>query len=464
MWPKFRARRGVAVASLPIAISTVLSARSASAEPMPSDPLADVPAPRAADVREDELALEKAVTREALHLVAIAKSPALRAGAHRVRAIAASARADSSLPEPMLMADVWQVPVSRPWALGDAQMIMLSLSQSFPAPGVRGMREEARLAEARAEAALVRAEARELVRAVDQAFVDYAEATRRLEVRRRHRDVVARMLELSKARLPSSASLSDVAQAEVELARADIEIANEEQAVEVAQRKLNGLLAREPGAKLGPPILEAPSTSQASLEDVVARAHANRPELEALEHRKDAQDLAAKASDREATIPSFSVTGSYFPPSGMMREHGFGVGVALSLPWLWGGRRDAVTAAQERAQAEISALEAERVRVGSDAAILTTQVKRAEQQYLLLGERALPASLRARSAAEAGYAAGTTDLFAWLRAARAVVELEMEIVTVRAALDRALFNLDFAAGGRLPRAPLADFEGAEDAR
>lgn len=465
MWPKFRARRVAALASLPLAISTALIARSAEADAKDSrSSLAGPTSSEAANVQADERALEEAVTREALHLVAIAKSPALRAGAHRVRAIATSARAESSLPEPTFMADVWQVPVSRPWALGDAQMIMLSLSQSFPAPGVLGMREEAKLHEAKAEAALVRAEARQLVRAVDQAFVDYAEATRRLEVRRRHREVVARMLDLSRARLPASTSLSDVAQAEVELARAEIEIANEERAVEAAQRTLNGLLAREPEAKLGPPVWEAPSTAKVPLDEITARAREERPELEALESRKRAQELEVKAADREATLPSFSVTGSYFPPTGAMREHGFGVGVSLSLPWLWGGRRDAVTAAQERARAEIASLEAERIRVGSDAAVLTTQLKRAEQQYLLLGERALPASLRARDAAEAGYAAGQTDLFAWLRAARAVVDVETEIVTARASLERALFDLDFAAGGSLPREPLADFEGAENAR
>lgn len=465
MWPKFRARRAAALASLPIAISTAFGARSAAADPIhPIGSLADTKSSEAAEVRAAERALEETVTRDALHLVAIAKSPPLRAGAHRVRSLAIAARAESSLPEPTFMADVWQVPVSRPWALGDAQMIMLSLSQSFPAPGVLGMREEAKLHEAKAEAALVRAEARKLVRALDQAFVDYAEATQRLEVRRRHRDVVARMLDLSRAKLAASVSVTDVAQAEVELARADIEIANEERAIEAARRRLNGLLAREPEAKLGPPVWEAPSTAKVPLDEIVARADAERPEIEALESRKRAQELEAKAAEREATLPSFSVTGSYFPPTGAMREHGFGVGVSLSLPWLWGGRRDAVTAARERARAEMANLEAERIRVGADAAVLTTQAKRAEQHYLLLGERALPASLRARDAAEAGYAAGKTDLLTWLRTARAVVDVETEIVTARASLERALFDLDFAAGGRLPRAPLADFEGAEDAR
>src|SRR5690606_13953074 len=135
-------------------------------------------------------------------------------------------------------------------------------------------------------------------------------------------------------------------------------------------------------------------------------------------------------------------------------------GVSLALPWLWGGRKDAAKAAQERARAEALALDAQRIRITANVTTLTSRAKRAEQQYLLLGERALPASLRARQAAEAGYAAGKSDLVTWLRAARAVVELEMELVAARASLDRALFDLDFAAGGTLPRAPLADFGGA----
>lgn len=412
----------------------------------------------------EEADLSGPVRRETLAHVAIARSPALVAGARRIRAITARAKAETSLPEPELMADIWQVPISRPWAIGDAQMIMLSISQSFPAPGVRGLRERAALTEARAEAQTVVAKARALIRSLDAAFVDYVEATLRHEAMLHYRESVSQMLELAQARLDAGGSLADIARAEVELARADIDIAKEEQQIEKARIKLNGLLAREPSAPIGPPVIDEPSTVRISMEDLVARSKQARPELAALESRREAEILSAEASRKEANLPSFGVGLSYFPPSGMVRDHGIGASFSMSLPWLSGAKKNEAKAFEERAAAEASELDDERIRLGSDAALFATNAKEAEQQYRLLIEKALPMGLRSREAAEAGYAAGQSDAFAWLMAAREVAKTKLDIANARASLERALAELDFIAGVKLPREPLIAFEGADDAR
>lgn len=474
MLPRFSAERAIALASLTFAFTSGCAASSSQTNALIREAEVSLPPKASGDAARSEPAAASRSTEEAdlagpvdpamLARVAIANSPALMAGARRVNALAASAKAEGSLPEPELAADIWQVPLSRPWALSDAQMIMLSVTQSFPAPGVLGMREEAKAHEAKAEAKMVIASARELIRSVDQAFVDYLEATLRHRARLRHREVVARMVELAQRRLAAGSSLSDIAQAEVELARADIEVAAEERATSAAKIKLNGLLSREPEAKLGPPVIEAPSTVHMTVEEIVTRARIARPELEAAASRSEAQSLLARASEREANIPAFTLGASYFPPSGAMREHGFGASVSMTLPWLSGAKKNGAKAEEERAAATLAELSGERIRVGADAATLAIAVSRAEQQYLLLGEKALPAGLRAEKAAEAGYSAGKSDAIAWLLAARAVVDVQMELVTARASLDRALADLDFAAGEKLPREPLPLFEGADDAR
>lgn len=476
MLPTHPAERVIALASLTILFTTGCASSSAQAQALIREAEAPVPvthigngdnernANTQAKPVSEEADLSGTVDRATLAQVAIARSPSLLAGARRVRALTASAQAESSLPEPELTADIWQVPVSRPWAIGDAQMIMLGISQAFPAPGVRGLREEAVAHEARAEAKMVLASARELVRSVDHAFVDYVEATLRHRARLRYREVVERMVELAKARLATGGSLSDVTQAEVELARAEIDLAAEERAIETAKIRLNGLLSREASAPLGSPFIEEPGMVRLPTQEIVARAHAARPEIEAASSRREAQVLSARASRKEANIPSFRLGASYFPPSGMMREHGFGASVSMTLPWLSGAKKHGATAAEARAEAEAAELDGSRVRIASDAATSAAIAKEAEQKYELLGERALPASLRGREAAEASYTTGKSDALAWLLAARAVVDIRLELVTARASLDRALADLDFAAGGRLPREPLFAFEGVEDER
>jgi hypothetical protein len=42
----------------------------------------------------------------------------------------------------------------------------------------------------------------------------------------------------------------------------------------------------------------------------------------------------------------------------------------------------------------------------------------------------------------------------WLDTARMALDVEMDVAMARGDLDRALADLDWAAGGRVPRAPL----------
>lgn len=413
---------------------------------------------------EAEFLLAGPVSRDLLAEAAIARSPALLAGAKRVRALVATARAESSFEAPELMADIWQVPVSRPWAIGDAQMIMLSISQPLPVPGVRGLREEAGAYEAKAEAKKIAASARALVREVDQAFSDYVEATLQHRARVHYREVVARLVQIAEAKQIAGGPLAESAQAEVELARADIDIAADERAIERARLRINALLSREASAPLGEPVIEAPSVVRLPVHEIVERARTSRPEIEASEARQRAEALSAEAARREASLPAFTVGASYFPPSGMIREHSIGASVGMSLPWLWGAKKHEAIAREERAAAEAIDLRGQRLLLGNDAAAFAQEATQAEQRYVLLSEKALPLSLRAQEAAETAYITGKTDALTWLLAARAVASVQLELVSARVALDRALVDLDFAAGGRLPREPLADFEGVNDAR
>ena len=67
---------------------------------------------------------------------------------------------------------------------------------------------------------------------------------------------------------------------------------------------------------------------------------------------------------------------------------------------------------------------------------------------------ALPASERAREVALSGYEVGRADLLAMLATEGAYVEISLEIIDAKAALDHALAELDRAGGGALPRVAL----------
>jgi outer membrane protein TolC len=352
------------------------------------------------------------------------------------------------------MVQVWQVPIDRPLAFKDAQMIMVGVEQAFPAPGSLGAREDAGRAEARAEEAMASERARLIVRDADHAFTDYAEASARHRVHLAHEQIAARMTEVARARHAAGGGLSEVTQAELELARMEADVATDAARVDASRARINALTARASNAPLGAPIDEGPQVPGWPLDTLVAKAHELRPELRAAVAVKDAKGLALRAADREATWPSFRLGALYFAPTNPMPQHGYGVNASVSLPWLWGAadkRRDA-----ERDLAASAASNVDGVRIQVDGEVLGAEaaVRSARARLVVLEARALPAAKRAFDAAWAGYEGVRADLGSLLLARRGVVDVESDIVAARAALDHALADLDAAVGGPVPRVPL----------
>src|SRR5262245_49286068 len=71
----------------------------------------------------DETTLAKSVDLPTLEATAVARNPGLVEAAYRVRALTADARSEGSLPPPQFMAELWMVPLARPYALQDAGML-----------------------------------------------------------------------------------------------------------------------------------------------------------------------------------------------------------------------------------------------------------------------------------------------------------------------------------------------------
>ena len=201
---------------------------------------------------EPELPAAKAARSELIR-EAVSKSPGMRAAAHREKAAKLRAKATGSLPDPELMLEVWQVPITRPYAVNDAGMVMVGVKQAVPAPGSLSLREGAIEAEARMARAERDEAARKLSREIGHAFADYLEATAAHHVHQRHVTVAERVLAVARARYAAGGMLTDVSQSEVEISRSRADAAGESSRLKSIQRRLNALASRPLGAPLGPP-------------------------------------------------------------------------------------------------------------------------------------------------------------------------------------------------------------------
>jgi outer membrane protein TolC len=334
-------------------------------------------------------------------------------------------------------------------------MLMLQLSQQFPAPGSQGAREDARLARAKAEDAMADDRARLVARDAAHAFADWAEAAERCRIHDEHVRVAGAVLAAAEARIAGGGKLTDVAQARVALQRVQADAATDRARLAAAASRVAALMERPMDAPLGTPVLGEAQVPSQPPSELAKQARAARPELRAVRALVESSERDETAAKREALWPELEVGLAYNPATTPMPFHGYGVSLSMTLPWLWGAassRRDATRAREQAAR-----LEADAARLPIDAEIATAAgaARAAGTKLRLLRERVLPASRESFELVLAGYASGGTEIRDVLDARRARIDTEEEIVMARAELEHALADLEAAVGAPLALAPLS---------
>jgi cobalt-zinc-cadmium efflux system outer membrane protein len=414
----------------------------------PSDAKAEQPSVGPSDAQ-----LGESVDRRTVLRAALARNPTVNVSKQRAEAMRAAAKAEGGLPSPELMGEVWQIPLSRPAAV-DARMIMLGITQSFPAPGSLSAKEQAMAAQAKEEEAMAGEKARLVVRETGRAFADYLEFSTKHRIQRQQLEVAQRLVAVAGARHSGGGSLIDLTRAQVELSRVEADVVTDATLAEGAKSRINALLARDPRAPLGPPAETEPLVPALDLAALMSKARESRPELKQAETQREAREHAAKAAELEATWPSFGVGVRYFPPTVAMPNHGYGASVSMSLPWLWGAAGRRKDAEHEFLRAARTNVEAARIPVDAEVVACEASARSAASRFQILHDRALPATHRSFDVARSGFESGRTDLMTVLDARRAVVEVERGIAVARADLDRAMTELEAAVGAEISLQPL----------
>lgn len=399
-------------------------------------------------VREPDLSAP--VSRSIVVSLAVARDPALAAHAHRVRAMLHSARAEGALPPPALSAQVWNLPLLAPYALGEADMYMVEIRQTFPAAGSLDARARAMAEEARATAAELASHEREVARRAEEAYADYARAVARQAAFDAQIALLEEMFDAVRARFPSSSdALAEMTRIETEAARVRRARTRAEGEVARARTVINALLLRRPDAPLGPPRDFEPDTIRLGLDELLARAAHSRGSIAAARARLRAARARSDAARAEATWPEFMVSGGYWQAPEM--RPGIGAGFSMTLPWLGSGPRARMDEAREREAAEAASVREADAIVRQEVSEALARLVALEREWRVLRNEEAPAAERAVDAVRAAYVSGRSDLLAWIDAARAVLDVRTEEADVSADLSRAMAALEWAVGEGLPR-------------
>ena len=384
--------------------------------------------------------------------VAIRNNPEVQAARSERAAAEQRIKPAGALDDPMLEAGIVNVPVPS-WSFRqeDMTMKMLGLTQRFPYPGKRGLREDVAAKDAEMIEQGYRETVNRVVRDVKVAYFDLSfvvESTRLVE---RNRQILEQFLKIADSRYAvGQSSQAEVLKAQTQLSKMVdelIKLARERSSMEA---ELSRALGRptEPAA----PVPEAPELREVALQLAPLRESAlrDRPQLLGLQ---SAIAKAGKAIDlaRKDYYPDFDVKVFYGQrdntPTGENRENMITLTMAINLP-VWRQSKLDPKVAEATAMRD-QALEMYRAQQNELDMKLRQQVAMAEQSLKsarLYQTAILPQARLTTEAALAAYRVNRVDFLTLLDSQMTVLSYEVSYVQSAVNYNKALAEIDLLIG------------------
>lgn len=414
------------------------------------------------DLAADEASLATTVRLDVILRLALARNADLLEEEARVGERLARISPSGRLPDLELKYEQWGVPLARPYALGDADTLMLGVRQTFPALGTLAARERA--AESEADVALFALRSRQLdvVRQVVRTYAALFLADREYQLHLEHVQLTERILELLRSNFRTgSATEHDVLRVAVELKGLHRELARIEQRKRSATALLNATIARDANAPLGAVADLQPTELKVQLPALEAMVQSGRAEVVAAGHRVKRAQADVDLASSNATWPTIMAGIDYWFMPTLDERHGYGAMVSINLPWLSAKRREDVTVAERGVTADRRALEAIRIAVRYEVDDAFARYTAARATFLLTRDELVPTALQSFGAAQAGFAAGRGNALGLVDALRSLLQLRLEEVRELVDLKVAIADLERAIGADLEETAIAPSQGVQ---
>jgi cobalt-zinc-cadmium efflux system outer membrane protein len=380
---------------------------------------------------------------EALVAAIEEQNPQLKSRQAEVRAARERPAQARAFDDPMLMMELWQVPLSFQHV-----PLMFTLRQPIPWPGKLRARAAAVEPDARRAQMEVAATARTLRLEATRAYYNYRLAVRTEEVLGDAQKLLAVIVASVDARYRvGRADLTELLKAQESLSTSENLLLDVDRERELAISSINTLLARSPGEPLGMPITEPPLHALPDEPALTARALAQRPELQAVQASMGQAQARAQAASVERA-PDLAVWASFMAMLRGGSDHTFSVGVQSSIPSFslaksGAARREALAqiAGQRESLRQVEA----QVRGEIHAALLRAET--AARHIRLHRESLIPLAERAVRAAQAGYQNGRVELVLLLETTRSLLDHRIDGERYVAEYGQRLAELEAAMGG-----------------
>lgn len=394
------------------------------------------------DVPRDEtpLTMERAVS-----LATSAADPSVQQYVARGEALENDAIADGQLPDPMISAQVVNVPTDtfRLDQEGMTQALRLGLRQEFPAGRTLDIRQRQRSMEAGGERAQTDLALRRIALETRQAWLELAWQDQAVAVLRRSRGQIEQQIESLQSRFAAGGLHSQaLLRTELELALLDDRITEYRRMADRAR----ATLSRYIGGEAYRPLPESMPDFEATAIDLdeLQQQLVSHPAVQAKQARIEAADLGIELAE-QAYKPKLAIEAGY----GFRSDHPdlASIGVTMSLPLFAGQRQDKrQTAAIRRS----SAATFDRDALLLDLRRQLQQAVADWQRYrerLVLYEKVV--SERARDTVEASvttYANGQTDFAELIRSQLTDLDTQIKQAELQARAGSAWAQILFLSG------------------
>ena len=397
-----------------------------------------------ADVSRAGQAASPALTLTGAIHEALVANPELVALQRDYDAAKASVPAARFLDAPTFETQIWQWPVTtvNP-AMVD--MYMFTAEQELPGRGKRAARELVADREAEMSRRQIAVRANEILNDVKQTYVELLLARATVALYEQQTPILRDIADAATLRFASGhAGQHDTVKSVVELARLQADAIEWHERARTAEVHLLTLLGRSPGSLL---VALAPADSATPDVSVAASSAAQRhPEVQmalATVAREEAE-LARLVGERK---PDFVVGGGY-----MLQPGGAGAWTARggiswpNAPWSRGKLNTEIAAQEKRLDAARAHRDATLALVQQAVREATVRLEAARQRVELLETAVTPHVEHDFDVARASYAAGRAEFADLLESERALLTTRMDVIAARAAVQRAIADVELAVG------------------
>jgi len=320
----------------------------------------------------------------------------------------------------------------------------LLMQQPLELNGTRAARTgaaEARLRQSRAEALV---ELRNLIFATRSAYYELARAREQAALAR---DLLAfaetaDRLARRQVELGTRPAIEQT-QTGIEALRAQQQVTIAEAQAVTAQAALNTQMGRPPQTAIGP-LAPLPTPAEPlPAENAASQALAARAEIAAAEAVRDTLLQEARQL-RAQGLPDLA---PQFRAGGVVRRfEQYGVGLAITIPLDYGGRRERIRQMEETARAQEDRIAALRGQVLQEVEQALVQTRAAETVLRGYRQELLDQAKRLLDASRIGYEEGKTNLLALLEAQRTYRTVQSESIAAQVAYALARAELERATG------------------